>query len=154
MAIETGREAPDFTLKDQHGNEVSLHDFRGGQNVVIVFYPFTFSGICEAELCTIRDDPSAFETAGAQVLAISCDSRFAQAKWAGEQGYDFPVLSDYWPHGATAQAYDVFDPALGCATRTTFVIDKEGVVADTFASPNLGTSRDKAAYDAALARLT
>ena len=153
MTIEAGLEAPDFALKDQNGSEVRLSDFHGKQNVVVVFYPFTFSGICEAELCTIRDDPGAFATANAQVLAISCDSRFAQAKWASEQGYDFPVLSDHWPHGATATAYGVFDPAAGCARRTTFVIDKEGVVTDTFSSPNLGTPRDKAAYEAALTRL-
>lgn len=153
MTIESGQEAPDFALKDQNGNEVRLSDFRGKQNVVVVFYPFTFTGVCEGELCTIRDDLSVFEAANAQVLAISCDSRFSQAKWAKEQGYEFPVLSDHWPHGAAAGAFGVFDAAFGCATRATFVIDKAGVVTATFSSPNLGTPRDKAAYEAALADL-
>ena len=153
MSIDAGQEAPDFALKDQDGNEVRLSDFRGKQNVVLVFYPFTFTGVCEGELCAIRDDLGAFKSANAQVLAISCDSRFAQARWATEQGYDFPVLSDFWPHGATSTAYGVFDADLGCARRTTVVIDKQGVVADTFSAPNLGTPRDKAAYDAALAGL-
>ena len=72
-----GDTAPDFTLKDQNGNDVTLSSFRG-QPVVIVFYPFTFTGVCQGELCEIRDDPSAFERTGAQVLAISCDTRHAQ----------------------------------------------------------------------------
>src|SRR6185312_11838655 len=76
-----GDVAPDFTLKDQHGNDVTLSALRG-KPVVLVFYPFTFTGVCEGELCEIRDDPSVFEGAGAAVLAISCDTRHAQAQWA------------------------------------------------------------------------
>ncbi|MCU1426892.1 MAG: Peroxiredoxin [Actinomycetia bacterium] len=154
MAIEVGQEAPDFTLKDQQGNEVTLSKFRGNDNVVIVFYPFTFTGVCEGELCSLRDDNSDFQAKNAQLLAISCDSRHSQAMWAKQQGFDFPVLSDFWPHGEVARAYGVFNEALGCANRATFVIDKDGKVVDTFASPDLGTPRDKAAYEAALARLS
>src|SRR6516164_4242226 len=115
MTLAAGTAAPDFTLKDQDGNDVSLSGFKGKQNVVLVFYPFTFTGVCEGELCTLRDDISRYESAGVQVLAVSCDSRFSQAKWAQEQGYNFPVLSDFWPHGATARAYGVFDDEKGCA---------------------------------------
>jgi mycoredoxin-dependent peroxiredoxin len=153
VPVETGREAPDFTLKDQDGNEVTLSSFRGNDNVVLVFYPFTFTGVCEGELCALRDDQSDFSARNAQVLAISCDSRHAQQQWAKQQGFDFPVLSDFWPHGAVAREYGVFNEALGCANRATFVIDKAGTIVDRFESPNLGTPRDKAAYDAALARL-
>ena len=151
MTVGVGTQAPDFTLKDQHGNEVSLGHFRGEQPVVLVFYPFTFTGVCEGELCEIRDDPSAFETAGAQVLAISCDSPFSQRMWAEQQGFEFPVLSDFWPHGAVAKAYGVFNAALGCANRVTFVIDKDGKVVATFASADLGTPRSRKEYEAALA---
>jgi mycoredoxin-dependent peroxiredoxin len=153
MAIEVGREAPDFTLKDQGGNDVTLSSFRGEQNVVLVFYPFTFTGVCEGELCSLRDDLSQFETSSAQVLAVSCDSRFAQQQWAKAQGFTFPVLSDFWPHGEVARAYGVFNEQLGCANRATFVIDKHGVVVDAFASPDLGTAREKSAYDDALTKL-
>ena len=90
MPVETGQEAPDFTLKDQDGNDVSLSSFRGNQNVVIVFYPFTFTGVCEGELCSLRDDLSEFDAVKAQVLAISCDSRHAQKQWATQQGFTFP----------------------------------------------------------------
>jgi len=154
MPIEAGQSAPDFTLKDQNGNDVTLSSFRGDKNVVVVFYPFTFTGVCEGELCSLRDDLSSFESDNAQILAISCDSRHSQRIWSEQQGYTFPVLSDFWPHGAVARAYGVFNEDLGCANRATFVIDKQGVVTDTFASPNLGTPRERAAYVAALAKLT
>jgi len=153
MPIEVGREAPDFTLKDQDGNDVTLSSFRGKRNVVLVFYTFTFTGVCEGELCSLRDDLSQFETSDAQLLAMSCDSRFAQQQWAKAQGFTFPVLSDFWPHGQVARAYGVFNEQLGCANRATFVIDKEGVVVDAFESPNLGTPREQFAYEQALAKL-
>lgn len=153
MAIEIGQEAPDFELKDQRGEIVTLSSFRGNQAVALVFYPFTFTGVCEGELCALRDDFSEFENAGVQVIALSCDSRHAQAKWAGEQGFQFPVLSDFWPHGAVATAYGVFNEALGCANRATFLIDTDGVIVDAFASPDLGTAREKSRYGEALEKL-
>ena len=154
MGVAPGQEAPDFALKDQDGTEVTLSTFRGNQNVVIVFYPFTFTGVCEGELCSLRDNLSEFDAVKAQVLAISCDTRHAQKQWATQQGFTFPVLSDFWPHGAVARAYGVFNEQLGCANRATFVIDKDGKVVDTFASENLGTPRERAEYEAALAKLS
>ena len=119
-----------------------------------MFYPFTFTGVCQGELCEIRDDPSAFERGGAQVLAISVRlAPRADAVWAEEQGFTFPVLSDFWPHGEVAKAYGVFNEALGCANRATFVLDKDGVVSSTFSSPDLGTPRAKAEYEQALAQV-
>jgi peroxiredoxin len=153
MTIEIGQEAPDFELKDQNGDTVKLSSFRGDKAVALVFYPFTFTGVCEGELCALRDDFSEFESAGVQVLAVSCDSRHAQRVWAEQKGYQFPVLSDFWPHGAVAKSYGVFNDALGCANRATFVIDKNGKVADTFASSDLGTPREQSSYEAALAKV-
>jgi mycoredoxin-dependent peroxiredoxin len=153
MTAAVGQEAPDFTLKDQAGNEVALSSFRGDTNVVLVFYPFTFSGLCEGELCSLRDDRSDFDAANAQVIAVSCDSRFSQQQWAQKQGFTFPVLSDFWPHGAVARAYGVFDEQLGCAKRATFVIDKAGTIVEAFESPGIGTPREKVAYEAALGKL-
>ena len=121
--------------------------------MALVFYPFTFTGVCEGELCQLRDDIADFEQAGVQVLAVSCDSRLAQKQWAEQQGYTFPVLSDFWPHGEVAQAYGVFNDAVGCANRATFLIGKDGIVVDTFATDNLGTAREKARYEEALAKL-
>jgi len=154
MSIEVGQEAPDFELPDQDNNKVRLSDFRGKKNVVIVFYPFTFTGVCTGELCELRDDLAAYERSDAQVLAVSCDSRFAQKKFADEQGYNFPVLSDFWPHGAVSRAYGVFNETLGAAMRGTFVVDKSGKLATTFSSPDLGTPRAKALYEKALSSLS
>jgi len=152
VPVETGQAAPDFTLKDQDGNDVTLSSFRGQQSVVLVFYPFTFTGVCQGELCAIRDDPSTFEAAGAQVLAISCDSRFAQQQWAAEQGFTFPVLSDFWPHGAVAQSYGVFNDDAGFANRGTFVVDRSGVI--RFAEMKQpGEPRDQAVWTDALKAL-
>jgi len=153
MTIEIGHDAPDFELKDQNGEAVKLSSFRGDKAVALVFYPFTVTGVCEGELCALRDDFSEFESAGVQVLAVSCDSRHAQRVWAEQKGYQFPVLSDFWPHGAVAKSYGVFNDALGCANRATFVIDKNGKVVDTFASPDLGTPREQSSYKAGFAKL-
>ena len=154
MSVDVGQAAPDFTLKDQDGNDVTLSSFRGNGSVVLVFYPFTFTGVCQGELCSLRDDLSEFTQVQAQVLAISCDSRHAQKQWAEQQGFNFPVLSDFWPHGAVAKAYGVFNEQLGCANRATFVIDPQGKVVDRFESANLGTPRERSEYESALAKLS
>jgi peroxiredoxin len=154
MPVAVGTEAPDFELPASTGDKVTLSSFRGEKNVVIVFYPFTFTGVCRGELCELRDDLTSFESAGVQVLAISCDSVHAQRKWAEEEGFGFPVLSDFWPHGEVARAYGVFNDALGCANRHSFVVDKDGIVVATFASADLRTPRQRAEYETALATLT
>lgn len=111
-----GQQAPDFTLANQYGEPVRLADFRG-RNVVLVFYPFAFSGICTGELCEIRDNLSVFEHADAEVLAVSVDSKYALRAYAGQEGYDFSLLADFWPHGAVAERYGVFDAESGMAIR-------------------------------------
>jgi peroxiredoxin len=148
-----GKAAPDFTLKDQAGNDVTLSSFKGKSAVALHFYPFTFTAVCEGELCRIRDDYSDFEQAGVQVLAVSCDSRHSQRVWAEQQGFTFPVLSDFWPHGAVAKEYGVFNDQLGCAIRATFLIDKSGTIIDKFSTDSLGTARDPERYAASLAKL-
>ena len=152
MTVEIGQEAPDFELTSQEREQVKLSSFRG-RPVVLVFYPFTFTGICEAELCAIRDDPRAHAPEGAQILAISCDSTPAQKVWSDQQGFDFPVLSDFWPHGEVARRYGVFNEERGCANRATFVIDADGKVVDAFHTDSLGTPRDVSRYGEAIAKL-
>jgi peroxiredoxin len=153
MTIEIGQQAPEFELKSPSGDVVRLSDFRGTSAVALVFYPFTFTGVCHGELCGLRDDAAQFEAAGVQVLAVSCDSPFVQARWAEEENYGFPVLSDFWPHGEVSRAYGVFNEVVGCANRGTFLIDANGVVVDTFISPDLGTARDLSRYTEAISRL-
>ena len=153
MPIEIGQEAPDFELKDSDNNPVRLSSFRGDKPVLIVFYPFTFSGLCEGELCRLRDDYSVFEDKGVQILAISCNARHAQGLWREQQGYQFPVLTDFWPHGATAQAYGVFNDQLGCAQRYSFLVGTDGTVLDVFGGDDIGAIREASRYDEALAKL-
>ncbi len=153
MAVAVGDTAPDFELPATTGDKITLSSYRGSSNVALVFYPFTFTGVCAGELCELRDDLARYEAAGVQVLAISCDTKFAQALWAKDQGYTFPVLSDFWPHGEVARAYGVFNDTVGCAMRGTFIIDKAGVVVDAFQTDTLGQAREKALYDSALAKL-
>lgn len=149
---EVGQQAPDFTLANQYGEPVRLADFRG-RNVVLVFYPFAFSGICTGELCEIRDNLSVFEHADAEVLAISVDSKFALRAYAGQERYDFSLLADFWPHGDVAMRYGVFDAESGMATRGTFIIDAEGIVRYVVVNPR-GQARDLDEYRRALAGLT
>ncbi|MFF2319402.1 peroxiredoxin [Arthrobacter sp. NPDC058097] len=146
-----GQQAPDFTLANQFGEPVRLADFRG-RNVVVVFYPFAFSGICTGELCEIRDNVAVFEHADAEVLAISVDSKFALRAYAEQEGYGFSLLADFWPHGAVAEQYGVFDAESGMARRGTFIIDAGGMVRYVVVNPR-GQARDLTEYRRVLAEL-
>jgi peroxiredoxin (alkyl hydroperoxide reductase subunit C) len=150
--LAVGEHAPNFTLKDQNGQDVTLSSFRGDKNVVIVFYPFAFSGICTGELCEIRDDLGSFVADDVQLLAISCDHMFSQRAWADKEGYFFPLLSDFWPHGAVAQAFGVFHDKAGAAVRGTFLVDTDGVVRWSLVN-EIGQGRDFSGYREALAAL-
>jgi mycoredoxin-dependent peroxiredoxin len=146
-----GGTAPDFELSNQFGEPVRLSSFRG-QNVVLVFYPFAFSGICTGELCEIRDNLAMFEDANATVLAISVDSKFSLRAYAAQEGYSFDLLADFWPHGGVASAYGVFDADSGMAKRGTFIIDAAGSIRYSVVNPR-GQARDLQEYRAALAGL-
>lgn len=153
MTVEVGAQAPDFTLSDYNKQQVSLSDYRGNKNVLLVFYPFAFSGVCQGELCQVRDDLSSFQNDQVQVLGVSVDTSFALKAWADQEGYTFPLLSDFWPHGETAKAYGVFNEQAGMALRGTFLIDTAGVV--RFAEMNQpGEPRDQNAWKKALAEIT
>jgi len=149
MSVSVGEKAPDFTLTNQHGEEVTLSKFVGKKPVVVVFYPLSFSGTCTGELCEIRDNLTLFDSADVALLAISVDSKFTQAKFAEDQGYAFDLLADFWPHGAVSQLYDVFLEDKGHGTRGTFVINIDGeLVAKFITSP--GQARDLNSYKKAL----
>lgn len=123
-----GTVAPDFELVDQHGTPVRLSSFRESRNVLLVFYPWSFSRVCTGELCILRDDLSSFQNDQAQLLAISIDSKYVQRQFAEREGFQFPLLADFWPHGEVARRYGVFDEVKGAAVRGTFVIDRSGIV--------------------------
>ena len=148
---EIGAPAPDFTLENQFGEPVGLSGLRG-RPVTVVFYPFAFSGVCTGELCRLKDSLSVFDDAGVTLLAVSVDSKYTLRAFAREESFDFDLLSDFWPHGAVAERYGVFDPVAGRAERATFVLDAQGAVVDAFRS-DPGTPRELEAYRAALAKL-
>jgi mycoredoxin-dependent peroxiredoxin len=152
MTIAIGDEAPDFTLNDQTRTPVSLSSFRGQKHVLLVFYPLAFSGVCTGELCSLRDSIDSFRSDEVETLAISVDSSAATAAFAAKEGYEFPLLSDFWPHGAVADQYGVFDAEKGLAMRGTFLVDKQGIVrfAETNAIPD---ARDQQRWRSALAEL-
>lgn len=151
-AIAVGTEAPDFELRDNNAQSHRLSSFRGQKNVVLVFYPFAFTGVCTGEMCAIRDDVSSLQNDDTQVFAISCDTVASLRVFAEKEGLSYPLLSDFWPHGEVAKAYGVFNEALGAADRGTFVIDKAGVVRWTVRNA-ISDARDLADYQKALAEL-
>ena len=149
MAVEVGSEAPDFTLRDEHGQEVTLSSLRGG-NVVLIFFPAAFSGICTKELHTATDLAEQYDAAGARVYGISVDSPYALKAWKRDEGLNAELLSDFHPKGAVAEAYDAYIPEAGVATRATYVIDKDGKVAHKMIN-HPGEQRDQQAIIDALA---
>ncbi len=153
MAVQVGDTAPDFTVRDQNREDVSLSSFRGRKHVLLVFYPFAFSGVCTKELCMVRDDLPSFQNDDVQLLAVSTDPTYTLKAWAGVEGYQFPLLSDFWPHGDVAKEYGVFDEKRGTAGRGTFLIDREGIV--RFAEVGGGGEvRNQDAWKSALAEVS
>ena len=150
--IRVGEEAPDFTLRDQNNEEVTLSSFRGHKAVLLVFYPAAFTGICTGELNRVRDELPTFQNDDVQLLTISVDSVYSQKVFSVREGYEFPLLADFWPHGAVAQAYGVFNEKAGIANRGTFLVDRDGIV--RFAELNQpGEGRDAAVWQAAIKAL-
>jgi peroxiredoxin len=128
MPVEVGSDAPDFTLRNENGEDVSLSSLRG-QNVVLIFYPFAFSSICTKELHDVTGLEERFGDAQAQVFGVSVDSPFALKAFRKQEQLVPHLLSDFEPKGAVAQQYGAYLDGLGFATRATFVIDKDGKVA-------------------------
>jgi peroxiredoxin len=153
MALSAGDTAPDFTKNDQKGESLALSALLAEQPVLLVFIPFAFTGVCQGELCAIRDDYAEFTEKGVRVVAVSCDTGPSQKQWAEEQGYQFSIVSDFWPHGEISRGYGIFNEDLGCAMRGSFLVGQDGKVIDSFESGGLGEAREGARYSEALAKL-
>jgi peroxiredoxin len=149
MAVEVGQEAPDFTLRDENGEEVPLSSLRG-HNVVLIFFPAAFSGICTKELHTSTDLASRYGDAGAEVFGVSVDSPYALKAFKRDEDLQVRFLSDFHPKGQVAEQYDAYIPEAGVATRATYVIDKDGKIAYK-AVNHPGEMRDQDAVIDALA---
>jgi len=126
--LSLGGPAPDFTLRDQFGQDVTLSSYRGKKAVALIFYPFAFSGVCTGEMAGIKSRLAEFLTFDSEVLAISCDPAYALRAFADSDGLNFPLLSDFWPHGEVCRSYGVFNDAKGSPRRSSYVVDKDGLV--------------------------
>lgn len=150
MSVSKGVLAPEFELSNQFGATVRLSDFRGQKPVALVFFPLAFSGVCTGELCELRDNLSLFADRGIELIGISVDSKWALRAWGEQEGYEFALLADFWPHGAVAREYGVFLDDRGVANRATFLVDRNGIVRDAFVTAP-GQARDLERYRAAVA---
>ena len=128
VGLAVGDRAPDFTLRDQHGADLTFSQHTEGKAALVVFYPFAFSGVCTGELTGFRDRLGDFETPHSTLVALSCDPLYAQRALADRDGIFFPLLSDFWPHGDVAASYGVFDDRTGSARRSSFAVDPDGIV--------------------------
>ena len=150
--IAVGDKAPDFTLRTQNNEEFTLSSYRGDKCVFIIFYPLAFTGICTNELHAVRDDIDMFQNDQVQVVTISVDSTYSQKIFSEREEFDFPLLADFYPHGAVAQAYGVFNDEAGFANRGTFLVDLDGIV--RWAERNgPGEGRDPQVWKDAIAEL-
>lgn len=147
-----GSPAPAFELRDQDKNLFSSDSLKGSK-ALVVFIPFPFTGICDNEACAIRDNLGALNELDAKIVIITVHAVPVAKKWADENGFEFPVLSDYWPHGETAKAYGAFNDTVGAANRYTFVLDADGVVRDVINTESLGIHREISSYTEALAKI-
>ncbi|NQX13572.1 peroxiredoxin [Microbacteriaceae bacterium VKM Ac-2855] len=152
MALENDTLAPDFELANQFGERIQLGDYRGRKNVALVFFPLAFSGTCTGEFCALRENLALFEHADVELIGVSVDSKHTLRAWGEQMKYDFQMLSDFWPHGDVARQYGVFLEQKGFANRATFLIDREGVIRESFITAP-GEARSIEAYRAAIEEL-
>ena len=153
MTLEVGQQVPDFTLQNQFGEEVTLSQFRGNKNVVLVFFPMAFTGICTGELCEIRDRSVDFVNDDTQILGISCDTSASLKAFGEQERIEYPLLSDFWPHGEVSQKFGSWFEPRGFSMRGTFVIDKDGILRWSVVN-GPGDARNSDEYMEALASLS
>jgi len=157
MALSIGQKAPDFNLYNSEKEKVKLQDFAGKRNVLLLFYPVAFTGVCTKELCSVRDGITKYQNESVEVLGISVDSVFTLAKFKEVQQYNFSLLSDFNKEVSTS--YEALHESftdmnmLGVSKRSAFIIDKEGVLQYAEVLDNPGNMPDFEAIDQKLAEL-
>jgi peroxiredoxin (alkyl hydroperoxide reductase subunit C) len=153
VTLVVGSAAPPITARDQHGSPFTLSSYAGVSAVLLVFFPWAFSGRCGGEAAALRDAARDFESAGVRVVGVTCDAMFSLRDWADRESLEFPLLSDHWPHGAIARSYGVFDDGAGVAIRGSFLIDAAGMVRWSDLR-GIGGVRDISEYAEAIAALS
>lgn len=152
MTAEIGSPAPTFSLR-AHTGDTHDNDSLRGSKALIVFIPFPFTGNCDGEACSLRDNIAELDGLDAKVVVITTHAGPTNKEWATKEGLPFPVLSDYWPHGEVARAFGCFNEQVGSVTRSTYVLDSDGVVRDIIATDSLGETRSFGDHAAALAAI-
>ncbi len=150
--LEVGTHAPDFSLRDQHGRTIALSRLAGERHALVVFFPAAFTSVCDAELRELRDWWPEHGRDDTDLIGISCDPMFSLRGYSDSEGIDFPLLSDFWPHGAVCRDYGVFDERSGTAERSSYLVGRDGQVAWSVHNAR-GDGRPLAGYERALARL-
>jgi peroxiredoxin len=128
VTITTGDQAPEFDLEEAHERRVRLSDYLGESNLLLVFHPMAFTPVCEEEARDLQENLESFRNASTEIVFVSCDTSAARQAWRRQLGAEYTFASDFWPHGAAARAYGVFDEETGLALRGTFLIDTAGTV--------------------------
>jgi peroxiredoxin len=128
VTITTGDQAPEFDLEETHERRVRLSDYLGKSNLLLVFHPMAFTPVCEEEARDLQENLESFRNASTEIVFVSCDTSAARQAWRRQLGAEYTFASDFWPHGAAARAYGVFDEDTGLALRGTFLIDTAGTV--------------------------
>lgn len=128
MAVRTGDQAPEFDLEVAYQERVQLSELRSRANVLLVFHPFAFTQVCEDEARDLQENLQSFRDAGTEIVFVSCDPSAARQAWKRQLGAEYIFASDFWPHGAAAKAYGVFNKETGAPYRGTFLIDRDGTV--------------------------
>lgn len=152
MTAEIGSPAPAFNL-NAHTGDVHDNASLRGSKALIVFIPFPFTGNCDGEACSLRDNLAELDNLDANVVVVTTHAGPTNKEWAAKENLPFPILADYWPHGEVARAFGCFNEQRGCAMRSTYVLDAEGVVRDIIATGSLGETRSHSAYVEALAAI-
>ena len=152
MTAVVGQPAPAFDLADQDKQRVSLESL-AGKKTLVVFIPFPFTGICDSEGCAIRDGLGNLQAMDANVVVITAHAVPTNKQWATVHGFEFPILSDFWPHGEVSRAYGTFNEDVGVPTRSSYVIDADGILRDIIATDSLGIQREHELQEAALAAI-
>jgi peroxiredoxin len=156
MALAIGQAAPDFTLVDNTLTSHTLSAYKG-QTVVLAFFPASFTGVCQNELCTLRDQLASLNSLNAKVFGISVDLPFSANEFAQKNNLNFPILADF--NRQVVNAYDVLFrnlanvPGMDTAARAVYVIDKEGIISYVEVTANPGVEPDYAALNAAVAAI-
>ncbi len=140
MSVQVGQKAPDFSLKTNKMKDFKLSDLQGKQNVVLLFVPLAFTGVCTKEFCAVRDSVNTLQNDTTQVVGISVDSPFSLDAWATKEGYNFPLLSDFNKEVSTSYG-SIYESLLGfkgVSKRSAFVVDKKGLVQYAWVSEDAG----------------